>query len=383
MSDNVANLGGGEQGHPMEFLLAEELNLPTMGETRQGWVIEHRNNAILIDIGAKSEGVISGSELQSMDDETRELLAVGNEVTVYIVNTEDQHGNVVVSYAKAAEELDWTRAEELLASQDVYKGKVIGQNKGGILVKLGQLRGFVPNSQISRRRHFDDNQKNKLINSVIQTKVIEVDRKRGRLILSERAAEKEARQARRAELLASLEEGTVLKGRVINLADFGAFIDVGGVEGLVHLSELSWKRVNAPADILEVGDEVEVFVLNIDQDRERLALSLKRLEPDPWTIIDEYYQVGQLLEATITKLTKYGAFARLDDEYALEGLIHISELSENHVNHPKDVVQQSQTVTVRIIRVDKDQRQLGLSIKQVVSDKFVEADLEKLTTIQD
>jgi small subunit ribosomal protein S1 len=383
LSDNVANLGGGEQSHPMDFLLAEELNLPKTGETRQGWVIEHRNNAILVDIGAKSEGIISGSEMQSMDDDTREILAVGNEVSVYIVNTEDQYGNVVVSYAKAAEELDWNKAEELLASQDVFKGKVIGQNKGGLLVKLGQLRGFVPNSQISRRRSHDDNQKGKLNANLIQTKVIEVDRKRGRLILSERAAEKEARQAKRAEILSNLEEGNILKGRVINLADFGAFIDVGGIEGLVHLSELSWKRVNAPADILEVGNEVEVYVLNIDEDRERLALSLKRLEPDPWTIIDEYYQVGQLLEATITKLTKYGAFARLDDDYALEGLIHISELSENHVNHPRDVVQPSQTVTVRIIRVDKDQRQLGLSIKQVVSDKFVEADLEKLTTIQD
>ncbi|MBK7897725.1 MAG: S1 RNA-binding domain-containing protein [Anaerolineaceae bacterium] len=380
MSNNVANLGGGEQSHPMDFLLAEELNLPKIGETRQGWVIEHRNNAILIDIGAKSEGVISGPELQNMDDDTRELLAVGNEVAVFVVNTEDQYGNVVVSFAKAAEELDWNKAEELLASQDVYKSKVIGQNKGGLLVKLGQLRGFIPNSQISRRRGQHEGQKN---NNVIQTKVIEVDRKRGRLILSERAAEKEARQAKRAEILSNLEEGHVLKGRVINLADFGAFIDVGGVEGLVHLSELSWKRVNAPADILEVGNEVEVYVLNIDEERERLALSLKRLEPDPWTIIDEYYQVGQLLEATITKLTKYGAFARLDDDYALEGLIHISELSENHVNHPRDVVQPSQTVTVRIIRVDKDQRQLGLSIKQVVSDKFVEADLEKLTTIQD
>lgn len=383
MSDNVADFGGGEQSHPMDFLLAEELNLPTTGETRQGWVIEHRTNAILIDIGAKSEGIISGSELQNMDDETREILAEGNEVSVYIVNTEDQHGNVIVSYAKAAEELDWNTAEDLMASQDVYKGKVIGQNKGGLLVKLGQLRGFVPNSQISRRRNYDDSQKNKPANNMIQTKVIEVDRKRGRLILSERAAEKEARQAKRAEILGNLEEGNILKGRVINLADFGAFIDVGGVEGLVHLSELSWKRVNAPADILEVGDEVEVYVLNIDEERERLALSLKRLEPDPWTIIDEYYQVGQLLEATITKLTKYGAFARLDDDYALEGLIHISELSENHVNHPRDVVQPSQTVTIRIIRVDKDQRQLGLSIKQVVSEKFVEADLEKLTTIQD
>ncbi len=382
MSDNVAHLGGGDYSHPMEFLLAEELNLPKIGETRRGWVIEHRNNAILIDIGAKSEGVISGAELQNMDDDTREQLAVGNEVAVFVVNTEDQHGNVVVSFAKAAEEMDWTRAEELLASQDVYKGKIIGQNKGGILVKLGQLRGFIPNSQISRRRGNEEG-KNKPATNIIQTKVIEVDRKRGRLILSERAAEKEARQAKRAQLLSNLREGSILKGRVINLADFGAFIDVGGVEGLVHLSELSWKRVNAPADILAVGDEVEVYVLNIDQERERLALSLKRLEPDPWTIIDEYYQVGQLLEAAITKLTKYGAFARLDDDYALEGLIHISELSENHVNHPRDVVQPSQTVTVRIIRVDKDQRQLGLSIKQVVSDKFVEADLEKLTTIQE
>lgn len=381
MSDNGIIVESGER-HPMELLLAGELNLPKNGETRQGWVIEHRNNIILIDIGAKSEGVIAGSELQNMDDDTRELLAVGNEVSVYIVNTEDQHGNVIISYAKAAEERDWTTAEELLASQDVYEGKLIGKNKGGVLIKMGQLRGFIPNSQVSRRRNFDPNAKGQPSNNLIKTKVIEVDRKRGRLILSERAAEKEARQAKRAELLAKLEEGNILKGRVINLADFGAFIDVGGVEGLVHLSELSWKRVNSPADILEVGDEVEVYVLNIDKERERLALSLKRLEPDPWTIIDQYYQVGQLLEATVTKLTKYGAFARLDDEYTLEGLIHISELSENHVNHPRDVVQPKQLVTVRIIRVDKEQRQLGLSIKQVVSDKFVEADLAMLTTIQ-
>ncbi|MCP4416890.1 MAG: S1 RNA-binding domain-containing protein [Chloroflexi bacterium] len=385
MSNNGITVESGER-HPMELLLAGELNLPKNGEIRQGWVIEHRSNVILIDIGAKSEGVIAGSELQSMDNDTRELLAVGNEVSVYIVNTEDQHGNVIISYAKAAEEMDWTQAEELLASQDVYEGKLIGKNKGGVLIKMGQLRGFIPNSQISRRRVSDakiQKEQGKPVTNLIKTKVIEVDRKRGRLILSERAAEKEARAAIRAELLGKLEEGHILKGRVINLADFGAFVDVGGVEGLVHLSELSWKRVNSPKDVLEVGDEVEVYILTIDKERERLALSLKRLEPDPWTVIDEHYQVGQLLEATVTKLTKYGAFARLDDEYTLEGLIHISELSENHVNHPRDVVQPKQIVTVRIIRVDKDQRQLGLSIKQVVSDKFVEADLEKLTTIQD
>jgi len=381
--NNGVEPGSGESGHPMDFLLSEELNLPTVGETREGWVIEHRENEILIDIGAKSEGVITGSELQNMDEETRERLSVGSQVTVYIASTEDRHGNLVVSYTKAAEQLDWVKAEKLMETEEIHQGKIVGSNRGGVLIQLGHLRGFIPNSQISRLRQLRPQQTNQLIGKTVKAKVIEVDQKRNRLILSERAAEKEVRESKRLELLNSLEKGEIRDGRVINLAEFGAFVDIGGLEGLVHLSELSWKRINDPAEILQVGDEVKVYILNIDQERERLALSIKRLEPDPWTMIDQIYQVGQLLEATVTKLTKYGAFARLEDEYELEGLIHISELSDEHVAHPRDVVKPSQKVTVRIIRVDPEQRQLGLSIKQVVSDKFVEADLELLTTIQE
>lgn len=377
---------GAPTSHPMDFLLSEDLNLPTVGETRQGWVVEHRNNEIVIDIGAKSEGIISGPELQQMDDDTLERLAVGNEVLVYVVSTEDKHGNVVVSYAKAVEEHDWLVAEKLLQSQDVYKSQVVGQNRGGLLVKLGLLKGFVPNSQLGRHRRQSqsaDGQVQNPMGKPISVKVIEVDRKRNRLILSERAADKEVREARRSDLLAKLEEGDILDGRVINLADFGAFVDIGGVEGLVHLSELSWKRINHPAEVLEVGDQVKVYVLNVDRKRERLALSIKRLEPDPWTVIDQRYHVGQLLEATITKLIKYGAFARIDDEYELEGLIHISELAEEHVTHPREVVEPSQKVAVRVIRIDPEQRQLGLSMKQVVSDEFVEADLRILTSMEE
>ena len=375
-----------EAVHPMAFLLSEELDLPSVGETREGWVVEHRNNEILVDIGAKSEGIIPAQELQEIDPAVREQMTVGSQVIVYIVNLEDQHGNVIVSYTKAAAERDWVFAEKLAKSQEIYEGTVVGQNRGGLLVKVGLLRGFVPNSQLSRDRKLGGGASTealaKLVGTKIPVKVLEVDAKRNRLILSERAAAQSVRKAKRAELIGKLQEGDEYEGRVINLADFGAFIDIGGIEGLVHLSELSWKRINKPGDILKVGDSVKVRVLSIDRERERLALSMKQLEPDPWTVIEETYQIGQLLEATVTKITKYGAFARLHDDYGLEGLIHISELSEEHITHPSEVISASQAVTVRIIRIDPKQRQLGLSIKQVSSDKYVEADLALLTAVQ-
>jgi len=381
--DNTVEPGMDDSAHPMAFLLSEELNLPQVGDIREGIIITHRNNEILIDIGAKSEGVIPASEIQKMDAEARAYLEEGKQVPVYIVNIEDQQGNVIVSYLQAVEQQDWLTAEKLKETQDVYDGKVIGRNKGGVLVKLGQLRGFIPRSQLTRESAtLLDNSPNKLINQVLKTKVLEVDQTQTRLIMSEKAATKEIRAARKEALLDKLEEGDTCNGRVVSLTNFGAFIDIGGLQGLVHLSEMSWKRINTASDLLEVGDEVEVVVLTIDKERGRLALSLKRLQPDPWDEIEELYQEGQLVEAVITKVVKFGAFARLQDEYGLEGLIHISELSEEHVDHPSQVVQPSQEVMVRIIRVNREQRQLGLSIKQVVSDRFVESDLERLTTLQ-
>jgi small subunit ribosomal protein S1 len=377
-----------ENTHPMDFLLDEELNLPTAGEVRKGWVVDHRNNEVLVDIGAKSEGIIDSREISSFTDEIMQKLAVGNEILVYVVNAEDSNGSILLSYAKAAEEEDWLTAAEYLESQEVMTCQVVGFNRGGVLVGVGHLRGFVPNSQLARSRQInrgDQTEKQRalqnLIGETVKVKVIEVSRERNRLILSESAAGKEIREARKAKILDNLEVGDVLDGRVVNLADFGAFVDIGGIEGLVHLSEMSWKRISKPSELLQVGDEVQVSVLNIDEDRQRIALSMKRLEADPWTLIDETYQVGQLIEASITRLTKFGAFAKIEDDYQLEGLIHISEMSDDRVEHARDVVQPEDRVTVRIIRIDPEQRQLGLSLKQVDSDRFMESDLAMLDSL--
>lgn len=375
------------EDHPMAFLLNEELSLPTTGELRTGVVVEHRENIVLVDIGSKSEGMIDSKELSSMDSATREKLTVGNEVLVYIQEAEDNTGNLILSFIKAQEEQDWLLAQELLENQEIYDSEVVGFNKGGILVSIGHVRGFIPNSQLRRDRlnHQDQSSKQryfqKLIGEKIPTKVLEVNRDRSRLILSETAAEQELREERRTTLFATIQPKDTFEGRIVNVANFGVFVDIGGVEGLVHLSELSWKRVNNPGELYKVGDEVNVSVLSIDQEKQRIALSIKRLQPDPWTLIEEIYQVGQLISANITRLTKFGAFARLMDDYQLEGLIHISELAEERVEHPREVIQTGDKVTVRVIRVDAGQRQLGLSLKQVTSAKYMEADLEMLTTL--
>ncbi len=367
--------------HPMNFLLSEDyyLDLPGSGEIREGQVVAHHDHEILVDIGAKSEGIISGSELERMDSATRELFSIGNSVNVYIVNPEDQNGNIILSYSKAMEEEDWLRAQEYLDSQDPYPCQIVGHNRGGVLVVFGQLRGFIPASQLSNERRSTERGSEErlrmLLGEEVTVKVIEVDQSRNRLILSEKAALKEIRAAKRDQIMRELSEGETRDGRIVNLAEFGAFVDIGGIEGLVHLSELSWKRVNHPSDLVEVGQKVKVYILSVDEDRGRVALSLKRLEPDPWTNVDNLYKEGELVETTITKLTKYGAFARLDDDYALEGLIHVSELSEDHVNMPHDVVETGQVVTARIIRIDTERRQLGLSLKQVASSDYLETDL--------
>ena len=383
----MIDAGSGMIDHPMAFLLNEELSLPTVGELRTGVVVEHRENVVLVDIGSKSEGMIDNRELASMETATRDKLTVGNEVLVYVVDPEDSNGNLILSFVKAEEEQDWHLAQKLLKTQNIYETEVVGFNKGGILVAIGHLSGFIPNSQLRRDRlnHQEQSSKQryfqKLIGSSLSAKVLEVNRERSRLILSETAAENELREERRNNLFANIQENDGYEGHIVNVANFGVFVDIGGVEGLVHLSELSWKRVNNPSEIYKVGDPVKVAVLNVDQDKQRIALSIKRLQPDPWTLIEEIYQVGQLLSATITRLTKFGAFARLNDDYQLEGLIHISELSEDRVEHPREVVKTGDKVNVRIIRVDADQRQLGLSLKQVASEKYMEADLQMLTTL--
>jgi len=379
-----AEVGGeADTAHPMQGLLDHAdfgMNQPNRGEIRQGTVVKVTATEILVDIGAKSEGVISGRELERLDEATRQRLQVGAEILVFVVSPEDKNGNIVLSYSRAQEEQDWRDAERLRDSQEVYTGTVAGFNKGGLLVKIGKVRGFMPASQLSMSRRKGSQGETpeerwaRMVGQPIQVKVIEVDRARNRLILSERAASRETREKQKEQLIASVHEGDIRTGRVISLADFGAFIDLGGADGLVHLSEISHRRVNHPKEVLKVGQEVQVQVLHVDRERKRIGLSLKRLEEDPWTRIQRRYKQGQLVEATITKLTKFGAFARIASEDTIEGLIHISELSDNRIAHPKEVVKEGQAVTLRVIRIDPERRRIGLSLKKVDSPAYADMD---------
>jgi small subunit ribosomal protein S1 len=360
------------------------LSLPTRGEIREGVVARITPSEILVDVGAKSEGVITGRELDSLEESTRKALATGQKILVYVMDPEDRNGNIVLSLNRAREEQDWRDAETLLASQDVYSGAVAGFNKGGLIVKLGNVRGFVPASQLGpsrRRRSEGDTPEQKwarMVGEPMQVKVIEVDRGRNRLILSERAAAKESREAQKDRLLTEIKAGDVRKGHVISLAEFGAFVDIGGADGLVHLSELSWKHITHPNEVLHVGQEVEVVVLNVDHERKRIGLSLKRREDDPWTLIQRKYQIGQLITGTITKLAKFGAFARVEGEDEIEGLIHVSELSDGHIEHPREVVTEGQTLTLRVIKIEPDKRRMGLSLKRVASAEYADTDWEQV-----
>ncbi|MCS6909229.1 MAG: S1 RNA-binding domain-containing protein [Anaerolineales bacterium] len=378
------NMGGSAADHPMKKLLdegASGMNMLSRGEIRDGIIARITPSEILVDVGAKSEGIISGKELEAIDQPTRKSFAVGQVIPVYVLDPEDRNGNPILSYVRAREEKDWQTAERLLQTQEVYSSTIAGYNKGGIIVKIGNVRGFIPASQVStqRRRRTEgveapEQKWGKMIGEPVQVKVIEVDRNRNRLILSERAASKEAREMQKEKLLAEIKPGDVRTGHVIGLADFGAFVDIGGADGLVHLSEISWKRVNHPKEVLQVGQEVEVEVLNVDPVKRRIGLSIKRRETDPWLLLQHKYQPGQLLQATITKLTKFGAFARIEGEDDVEGLIHVSELAEGHVDHPKHVVSEGQQVTLRVLKIDPEKRRISLSLKRAASAEYADVD---------
>lgn len=370
----------------MESLLESEslsVELPQAGEIRKGMIASIGPNQILISIGAKSEGVVAGRELEQLTDEERAELKVGQEVNVYVVNPEDQNGNVVLSFKRAQEQMSWENVEKMIAEETVIETKIIGFNKGGLIVAIGNLRGFVPSSQISATRRTQstgdtpEQRWQKMVGQPISVKIIEVDRERRRLILSERAANTESRSTMKDRVIGELEEGKSYTGRVTSLADFGAFVNVNGADGLVHLSELSWDHLSHPKEILEVGQEVQVKVINIDRDKKRIGLSIRALQDDPWKSRVEKFSVGQLVEGIITRLTKFGAFARLEGD--IEGLIHISELSENRVEHPKEVLKEGDVKTLRVIRIDSEQHRIGLSLRKVDSAAFADKDFKMLT----
>ncbi|MCU0499963.1 MAG: S1 RNA-binding domain-containing protein [Anaerolineae bacterium] len=363
----------------------------TKGQLVEGTITATTPTSVTVDLGEGVEGVIPGRELERMSRKMLDGLRAGEKLYVFVVNpnSKDYEGKALLSVNRALEEMDWKQAEQYRASQDVYEGHVAGYNKGGLIVRFGRLRGFVPQSQISEERRqlvesqtegTPEDRYSKMVNDPISVKVMEVDRARNRLILSERAATREVREKRKEDLIGKLNVGQVLEGRVVSLEDFGAFVDVGGAEGLVHTTEISWKHVNHPKEALRIGETVRVEVISVDPDRKRIGLSMKRQASDPWDEVAISYSKGQLVQATITKLTKFGAFARLVDAPDIEGLIHISELSNQRVNHPREVVKEGEKLTLRVVKILVEERRLGLSLKQVNSAEYLDIDMKNYSS---
>lgn len=358
------------------------------GEVIDVTVKEVSPTSVTVELDERGEGftgLVPSRELDRMSGDMMDMLQPGETVQLYVVNPGDPEGNVILSLNRALEELDWQEAERFHESREIYQGFIGGYNKGGLIVRFGRLRGFIPQSQISDERRAraanGDTPEEKwsgMVREPITVKVIEVDRGRNRLILSERAAMRETREQRKARLIEELTLNEVRTGRVVSLEDFGAFVDIGGAEGLVHLTELSWGHVTHPRQVLEVGDEITVEVISIDPKRKRIGLSLKRQLPDPWDVVASNYRQGELVKAEVTKLTKFGAFAQLADQPEVEGLIHISELSEDRVAHPREVVEVGEELTLRIVKIDVADRRLGLSLKAVNSTEYLDSDMDFL-----
>lgn len=361
----------------------EEANGLRRGQVVLGTVARTTPNELFVNLGEDREGVVPKREVELMSGRMLEQMQEGAEIHVYIVNPSNHRGHTILSINHAQEELDWRKAEEYLESKNVYDGKIGGYNKGGLIVRFGRLRGFVPQSQISDKRLLDiggdtpEERFSGMVNKQVSVKVMEVDRSRNRLILSERAAMREVRQRRKESLITELQEGEVRSGRVVSLENFGAFVDIGGAEGLVHITELSWQHVTHPKQVLEVGQEVDVRVINIDESKNRIGLSIKQLLADPWDELATRFGTGALIRGEVTKLTKFGAFAKVLNLEAVEGLIHISELSDERVEHPRDVVQRGDKLTLRVVKIDVRQRRLGLSLRRVNSAEFLDEDLKR------
>ena len=360
----------------MEELLAEQdtdIRSFKHGDVVEGAIVRIDKDEILVDIGAKSEGVVSNRELYGRNAESSPVLAVGDVVLVYVLQPESPEGHVVLSLRRAGLERKWRSMQEQFETGVIIEAPVIDHNKGGLIVDCG-IRGFVPISQIVDFPRRPQNEQPRdaaqeiaeklqpYVGRRLRLKILEVNRKANRLILSEKVALYEERREKRDELFSSLQVGQKVKGNIRSIAPFGVFVDLGGIDGLVHKSELSWNKVNNPEAGYKVGEEVEAEVIDINHERGRISLSIRRLQPDPWHSTVADFKVGEVIDGTVTKLVNFGAFVRVRD--GLEGLIHISELSHQRVAHPGDVVREGQTIKLKIISLDSERHRLGLSLKQ-------------------
>ncbi len=366
---------GPEPSTMAELLAEQDADIRSFkhGDVVEGTVVRIDRDEILVDIGAKSEGVVSNRELYGRNAESAPTLAIGDTVLVYVLQPESPEGHAVLSLRRAGLERKWRAMQEQFEAGVIIEAPVIDHNKGGLIVDCG-IRGFVPISQIVDFPRRPQNEQPRdaaqeiaeklqpYVGRRLRLKILEVNRKANRLILSEKVALYEERREKRDELFSSLQVGQKVTGSVRSIAPFGVFIDLGGIDGLVHKSELSWNKVNNPEAGYKVGDEVEAEVIDINHERGRISLSIRRLQPDPWHSTVADFRVGDVIDGTVTKLVNFGAFVRVRD--GLEGLIHISELSHQRVAHPGDVVREGQTLKLKIISLDSERHRLGLSLKQ-------------------
>ena len=348
------------------------------GDLVTGTVVKIERDEVLLDIGFKSEGVIPVRELSIRKDANPEdIVAMGETIEALVLQKEDKDGRLILSKKRAEYERAWNRVEEDFNNGQNVEGEVIEVVKGGLILDIG-LRGFLPASLVDLRRVKD---LNAYLGTRIEARVIEMDRNRNNVVLSRRVVLEEARKAERSEILSKLQAGMRLKGVVSSIVDFGAFVDLGGIDGLIHISELSWNHVNHPSEVVKVGQEVEVQVLDVDLNRERISLGLKQTTEDPWRTLVKKYPVGTIVEGRVTKLVPFGAFVDLGD--GIEGLVHISEMARQHVDTPSQVTNVNETVQVKVMEIDLDRRRISLSMKAAAETLGFEVEVAPLDKPED
>ncbi|VEH79517.1 30S ribosomal protein S1 [Corynebacterium kutscheri] len=373
-SKNVPQVAINDIGSAEDFLAAVDATIKYFndGDIVEGTVVKVDHDEVLLDIGYKTEGVIPSRELSIKHDvDPDEVVEVGDQIDALVLTKEDKEGRLILSKKRAQYERAWGAIEQLKENDEPVTGTVIEVVKGGLILDIG-LRGFLPASLVEMRRVRD---LDPYIGQQIEAKIIELDKQRNNVVLSRRAFLEQTQSEVRSEFLHQLQKGQVRKGVVSSIVNFGAFVDLGGVDGLVHVSELSWKHIDHPSEVVTVGDEVTVEVLDVDLDRERVSLSLKATQEDPWRVFARTHAVGQIVPGKVTKLVPFGAFVRVEE--GIEGLVHISELAQRHVEVPDQVVNVGDEAMVKVIDIDLERRRISLSLKQADEDYTEEFDPSK------
>ena len=358
-----------------DFLEDYEYETPQKGQVLEGKILRIDEDALLVDVGMKRDAIVPNRDLNSLDDDVLDKLSVGDKILVYVLRPPVGDQDLLVSLNKGIEHENWDQAEACLEDGTTLDLEVVGHNRGGLLVNFESLRGFLPFSQVPELRRTRDPKraeeiKRSMIGTQLTVKIIEVNRKRRRLIFSARAAQEERRNKR----LEELEKGQIIHGPVVNIVKFGIFVDLDGVDGLVHISKLDWQRIDHPSDLFKVGDEVDVKVIDIDIERERVSLDRKSLLPSPWDTFEQQHQPGETIEGRITNVLDFGAFVEVAD--GVEGLVHVSEIGYSSSGNPRDVVKKDETVLVRILDIDTERERISLSMRQVPLERQIAWSLE-------